>query len=85
MATLRDLVPEAERDRPGFPQGTWFAKVIAPVPVSLVGKVHVIIPQIDTELGWGPFRWVGNGLPNLGSDAVVIFDNQQNGWVIVWP
>lgn len=84
MATIADLIPKQERDRTVLNSGQWFAQVVAPLPATLGTEVYVVIPDIDPHIKWGPCRWVGHALPGVGADALVIFDNRQHLWVMVW-
>ncbi len=87
--------------------GMWYAQVCQPLPVTEIGDLYVIIPEIDPDTFWGPVFWqprvtlvptdvsespestnlvdVGQvQLPVIGSECLVIFDNRQNVWVVMW-
>ncbi len=86
MARINSLVPDAQHpgNAPGFPSGTWYGYVVKPLPVLLSTELWVVIPDIDPTLKWGPCRWLGHALPDEGTEALVLFDNRQNPWVIIW-
>lgn len=84
MATLTDLI---RQNKPALANmsGVWYARIVAPEVVGLNDFVWVEIPDIDSSLKFGPCRWPRSDSPDLGKEALVVFDNRQQPWVIgIW-
>ena len=78
--TLIPHIPERGSNRP-------FAATIKNTPAEDGDDVFVTVPGIDDEqTDWGPCRYSprGDSLPSTGDDALVIFDDESNLWIIGW-
>lgn len=66
-------------------QDVWTAKVATGAD-DATDPIHVIIHDFDPHRRWGPCRWTprGTALPQVGDDALVIFDNRRTPWVVCW-
>ncbi len=94
MAKLSDLISRTGADEAfsGMGSAIWYATVIAPAPANVNSPLYVDIPDISFfgETKWGPCRWNKNmlpasGLPQIGDEVLVIFDNRQHPWVVaIW-
>lgn len=83
MATITDLIPEAQKHGKAVMQGTWYG-IIAATPAGFDKKVYVIIPDISKDHKWGPCNWMAKDnvtLPQIGDQALIIFDNRRAPWV----
>lgn len=61
--------------------------VIATSPGSLSTLVSVTIPGLDPDLRIEGARWQSRdavSLPTRGDDCLVIFDNNNEPWVVAW-
>lgn len=88
MALLSDLIDRRTKEHLVLSSGQWYAKVTIPIPIEISDNLFVIIPEISLDIKWGPCRWNPRvlTLPVEGSEALVIFDNRQQPWVVaVWP
>ena len=60
-----------------------FARNVA----SLSARAYVILPDMDPSLQIGPCRWQSRdavSLPVRGDDCLVIFDNDNEPWIVAW-
>lgn len=76
---------EEQRPTPGL-KDIWRGK-IASSPPDFTTKVYVTIPDLDPNLKIGPARWQTRdpvGLPVKGDDCLVILDNDNEPWVVMW-
>jgi hypothetical protein len=66
-------------------EGVW-SGIIATAPINGNAPVMVLVPGIDSQTRIGPCRWVkkGTDLPNRGDACLVVWDEQQKPYVIVW-
>lgn len=54
---------------------------------DITERAHVILPDFDPNLTWGPANWravVADTFPQQGDEALVIFDNLMQPWVVTW-
>lgn len=62
--------------------------VISSEPTALSDTVYVVLPSFDTNLKWGPCKWMPRGntidLPNRGDECLVVFDETQTPWIVAW-
>lgn len=89
MAKVNDLVSKQHLDQDQGAQGAqvWYATVVGPAPAAAGDDLYVEIPEIMMEIKFGPCYWnagAGTSLPVVGSEALVIFDNRQQPWVVAW-
>lgn len=72
----------------GVGSGPWYALVISPAPLSDTDDLWVKIPDLAIEMKWGPCKWSlatpTATLPQIGDDVLVIFDNRQQPWAVMW-
>lgn len=64
----------------------WYA-IIARSILDENGPAYVILPDYSMDFRWGPCRWQARGsvtFPQIGDEALVMFDNRMNPWVIAW-
>jgi hypothetical protein len=87
VAILSDLISSAGVDHAteGVGANSWYAEVVAPVPVSISDPLYVTIPELNimSETKWGPCKWIGTKPPALGEECLVTFDNRQQLWAIL--
>lgn len=83
--SIDDLFTPTERDqreRPAAVRGT-----IASAPIDSTTKVYVTIESFDGgENRHGPCRWMPRLIsgPAVGDEALVVFDEQGDPWVVAW-
>lgn len=61
--------------------------VIAMDATDVADLLPVILPDFDETITWGPCRWQSRdatSLPAMGDSCLVVFDNQQNPWIVAW-
>jgi hypothetical protein len=78
---FRDLV-----EAPAEGRTSWYAKITQGA-TDLTDLVRIVIPEFDPELEWGPCRWQSRdstSLPAAGDEALVVFDNRRNPWIVAW-
>jgi len=83
VATITDLIPEAQKHGKAVMQGTW-AGIVASNPAGFDKQIYVIIPDISRDHKWGPCNWQAKDnvtLPQVGDQALVVFDNRRAPWV----
>lgn len=71
--------------QPGLDGG--YAGRLATTPSDMAEKVYVIIPALSTDQRIGPCRWQARddvSLPARGDRCYVVFDDNQEAWVIAW-
>lgn len=86
MATVDDLIPEAEKSGPAL-SGNWYGYLVDPIPIGITDECYFVLPDIDPNIKWGPARWPKQALSIMAvnREVLVIFDNRQNPWVVdVW-
>ena len=79
-------IDDAIRARKASHTGAWRAKV-ATTANDPTEEVFVTIPAFDTQLRWGPCRWMPRGditYPARGDEALVLFDDKKVPWIIAW-
>lgn len=85
MVGLDELFRNTERDaleRPAAVKGT-----IASEPATAAERVYVTVEAFDGgENRHGPCAWTPRGalLPEAGDEALVVFDEQGDPWVVAW-
>lgn len=75
-------------DAPAPPQlrNEWRGKFADNI-LNFNDPAYVIIPNLDPNLKIGPCRWQARDsatLPTRGKDCLVIFDNNNEPWVVAW-
>jgi len=68
------------------PQVVWSGTVAKDVS-DFATKLQVIIPGLDGEIIWQHCRWQARNntdFPNEGDDCLVIFDDNNELWVVAW-
>lgn len=67
-------------------EGAWHGRV-ADTVTSADELAYVLIEDLAADVRIGPARWSapGDTFPNRGDHCLVIFDNNQDPWLIVWP
>jgi hypothetical protein len=71
--------------RPPF-QRVWRALINQDAD-DLLHRLMVIIPEMDPSFEIGPCRWQsrdGVSLPTIGDECLVIFDNDNEPWIVAW-
>lgn len=64
----------------------WYA-IVATNATDLSDSLEVTIPAFDRNLRFGPCRWQSRDavtLPARGDEALVIFDDRKQPWIIAW-
>jgi len=64
----------------------WKAKVIN-APLNFTAKMDIAIPDMHSDILWEQVRWQARdnmSLPESGDDALAIFDNNREPWVVAW-
>lgn len=64
----------------------WYG-TIAETPSDFAQEIHVILPEFDTKLRWGPCRWQARdatSFPERGDECLVVFDNRRVPWIVAW-
>ena len=85
MDHLTELFRSTERDaadRPAAVKG-----IINGDPATDAERVYVLVPAFDGgEHQHGPCPWTprGSARPSTGDDALVVFDEQGDPWVVAW-
>lgn len=66
--------------------GAWQGRVAEDVTAA-DQLAYALIPDLADDVQIGPARWSapGDTFPNRGDHCLVIFDNGQQPWLIVWP
>lgn len=76
------------QDRPPrIPMGKIWRAEIASNPDDLSDRVSIIIPDISKGLRFDGLRWQARdavSLPRTGDSCLVVFDNDNEPWVVVW-
>lgn len=75
-------------DLPGRPplQRIWQGQ-IATNPVDFSERVSVIIPGLVPSTRWEGCRWQSRNsvdMPQRGDDCLIMIDNNNELWVVVW-
>jgi len=81
MSHLFDDVPP----RPAMKQA--WAGVVATAAPNMSSDVWVTIPDLDPDTRVGPCHWQSRNnidLPDRGDTCLVIFDNDNQPWVVCW-
>lgn len=81
MSVLFDRIPQ----KPGLPK-VWAGTIISN-PTHFSDLIEFVITDIDPTLKLGPSRWQARdavSLPASGDDCLVIFDNDNEPWIVAW-
>jgi hypothetical protein len=65
--------------------GFWSGK-IAVTPASVNLPTEVTLNAFDRNLRWGPAKWqpFGTEKPQRGDECLVVFDEKQRPYVVIW-
>lgn len=73
--------------RPASLSGTAWYAIVATNATDLSDSLEVVIPAFDKNLRFGPCRWQSRdavSLPARGDEALVVFDERKQPWIIAW-
>jgi hypothetical protein len=85
---MEDLMSDIYDDlpRPHPPQVVWSGTVANNVS-DFATKLQVIIPGLNRDTVWKNCRWQARNtidFPQEGDDCLVVFDDNNELWVVVW-
>jgi len=67
--------------------GQIYKAVISSPPTAFDDAMDILIPDVHPDLVFSNVRWQARdnqSLPSVGDDVLVIFDNNNEPWVVTW-
>lgn len=83
--SLDDLIPEG-RDGGSFGQATAYIATFTNAPASVDELAEVTVSGLDDQLTYTKVRWMPREgvLPSVGDPALLLFDDDNDPWIVAW-